>query len=45
MSKHIFECSHGLFKTVQIFQRDNYNLLQIKENDFIEKYKLTLNKN
>ena len=27
-----------------IFQTDNYNLLQIKEKDFIEKYKPTINK-
>ena len=27
-----------------IFQTDNYNLLQIKEKDFIENYKPTLNK-
>ena len=44
VSKHIYECSHGLFKAMPIFQKDNYNLLQIKEKDFIEKYKSTLNK-
>ena len=26
VSKHIFECSHGSFKTMPIFQTDNYNL-------------------
>ena len=44
VSKHIFECSHGLFKTILIFQTDNYNLLQINEKDFIEKYKPAVNK-
>ena len=44
MSKHIFGCSHGLFKTMPVFQTDNYNLQQIKEKDFIEKYKPTLSK-
>ena len=44
VSKHIFECCHGLFKTMPIFQTDNYHVQQIKEKDFIEKYKLTLNK-
>ena len=44
VSKHSFECCYGLFKTMPIFQTDNYNLLQIKEKDFVEKYKPTLNK-
>ena len=44
VSKHIFENSHGFFKTMPIFQIHNYNLLQIKEKYFIEKYKPTLNK-
>ena len=44
VSKYMFECSHGLFKTIPIFQTDNYNLLQINEKDSIEKYKPTLNK-
>ena len=44
ISKHIFQCSHGLFKSMPIFQTDNYNLLHIKERDFIEKNKPTLNK-
>ena len=37
VSKYIFGCSHGLFKTMPIFQTDNYYLLQIKEKekDFI----------
>ena len=36
VSNHIFKYSHGLFKTMPIFQIDNYNLRQIKEKDFIE---------
>ena len=44
VSKHIFECSHGLSKIMPIFQTDSYSLPQIKEKDFIEKYKPTLNK-
>ena len=44
VSKYIFEYSHGLFKTMPIFQTGNYNLIQIKEKDFIEKYKPTINK-
>ena len=45
MSKHIFECTHGLFKTIPIFQTDNY--LQFTTNQrkrFFEKYKPTSNK-
>ncbi len=37
VSKHIFECSHGLFKTMPIFQTDNYNLLQMKEKETRQK--------
>ena len=44
VSKHIFECSHGLFKTLPIFQTNNYVYYKSKKNILLKKYKPTLNK-
>ena len=44
VSKHLYKCSQGKFKVKPIFQTKDYTIHQIKEKNFIVKFKLTLNK-
>ena len=44
VSKHQYQCSRGKFKIMPIDQTTDYTLLQIKENNFIDKFKPKLNK-
>ena len=43
VSKHIFECGKK-FEIIPIYQNHDYNLLLLKERDFISKYTPSLNK-
>ena len=43
ISKHLYQCSRGKFKIMPIHQTD-YTLLQIKERNFIDKFKPKLDK-
>ena len=40
----LYQCSRGKFKIMPIYQTNNYTLLQIKEKNFIDKFKPKLNK-
>ena len=42
--KHLYQCSKGKFKIRLIYQNKDYTLFQIKERNFIDKFKLKLNK-
>ena len=44
VSKQLYECNLGKFKTMPIYQTKDYTLLQIKEKDIVDKIKLMLNK-
>ena len=44
VSKHLYECSNGMFKIKSIYQTDDDTLLQIKEKYFIDKFIPTLNR-
>ena len=44
VSKHPYECSQGEFKIMPKYQTNDYTLLQIRENKFIDKFKPKLNK-
>ena len=44
VSKHIYECSNGHFHIMPLYQSDNYSLLTIKEQYFIDKFKPSLNR-
>ena len=44
VSKHIFECSKGNFKVMPIYQTDDYSMITIKEQSFIDKHKPMLNR-
>ena len=44
VSKHLYQCSRGEFKIMPIYQTNDYLQLQIKERNFINKFKLKLNK-
>ena len=44
VSKHLHECSWGEFKIMPIYQTNNYMLVQIKVQKFIDKFKPKLNK-
>ena len=43
-SKHLYQCSRGQFVIIPIYQTNDYTLLQIKEKNFIDKFKPKLNK-
>ena len=43
VSKHLYKCSNENFKIIPIYWTDDYTLLQIKEKNFIDKFKPTLN--
>ena len=43
-SKHLYQCSQGKFKIMPLYQINDYMLLQIKEMNFIDKFKPKLNK-
>ena len=42
--KHLYKCGNGMFKTMPIYQTNDYTLLQIKEKNFMESFKPTLNR-
>ena len=42
--KHIYQCSKGKYKIMTIYTSSVYKLLQIKERNFIDKFKPKLNK-
>ena len=44
VSKHWYQCSRGNFYIMPIYQSNDYTLLQIKERNFIDKFKPKLNK-
>ena len=44
VSKHLYQCSRGKFNIMPIYQNNDYTLLQIKERNFIGKFKLKVNK-
>ena len=44
ISKHMYQCSWGKIKIMPIYQTNDYTLLQIKEKNFIDKFKPMLNK-
>ena len=44
VSKHLYQCNQGEFKIMPLYQNNDYTLLQIKENNFIDKFKPNLNK-
>ena len=44
VSKKAYECRNGLFKIMSKYQTDDYILLQIKEKNFVEKIKPSLNR-
>ena len=44
VSKHLYQCSRGKFYIMPIYQNNDYTLLQIKERNFIDKFKPKLNK-
>ena len=44
VSKHLYQCSRVEFNIMPIYQNNDYSLLQIKERNFIDKFKPTLNK-
>ena len=37
LSKHLYECRKGKFKTMPLYRTNDSTLLQIKEKNFIEK--------
>ena len=39
VSKHLYQCSRGKFNIMPIYQNNDYTLLQIKERNFIDKFK------
>ena len=39
VSKHLYQCSRGKFEIMPIYQTNDYTLLQIKEKNFIDKFK------
>ena len=43
VSKHLYEWSLGKFKVMLIYQTNGYTLVRIKEKNFIDKFKSTLN--
>ena len=44
VSKYLYLCSSGKFNTKPIYQNNDYTLLQIKERNFMDKFKPKLNK-
>ena len=44
VSKHLHQCSRGKFKIIPIYQTNDYTRLQIKDKNFIDKFRLKLNK-
>ena len=42
--KHLYQCSQGKFKIMPIYQTNDYRQVQIKEKNFIDKFKPELNK-
>ena len=44
VSKQIYQCSEGKFNIMPIYQNNDYTLLQIKERNFIDKFKPKLKK-
>ena len=44
VSKQLYQCSQIKFKIMPIYQTNVYTLLQIKEKNFIDKFKPNLNK-
>ena len=44
VSKYLYEYSIGIFKIMPIDQTDEYSLLKIKEKNFMDKFKPTLNR-
>ena len=44
VSKHLYQCRQGKFKIMPLYQTNDYTLLQIKENNFIDEFKPKLNK-
>ena len=44
VSKHLYQCNQGKFKIMPLYQNNDYTLLQIKEKNFIDKFKPNLNK-
>ena len=44
VSRHIFDCSEGNFKVMPIYQTDDYSMITIKEQLFIDRYKPMLNR-
>ena len=44
VSKHLYQCSRGKFKIMPIYQNNEHSLLQIKERNFVDKFKPKLNK-
>ena len=44
VSKHLYQCSVGKFEIMPTYQTNNYMLLQIKEKNFMDKFKPKLNK-
>ena len=44
VSKHLYQCSRGEDNIMQIYQNNDYTLLQINERNFIDRFKPKLNK-
>ena len=44
VSKHIFECSKGNFRVMPIYQTDDYSMITIKEQNFIDRFNPLLNR-
>ena len=44
VSKHLYQCSRGIFKIMPIYRTNDDRLLQIKERNFIDRFKPKLNK-
>ena len=44
VSKNLYQCNWGKFDIMPINQNNDYTLLQIKERNFIDKFKPKLNK-
>ena len=44
VSKHLYQCNRRKFNIMPINQNNDYTLLQIKERNFIDKFKPKLNK-
>ena len=44
VSKYLSQCNRGKFYIMPIYQNNDYTLLQIKERNFIDKFKPKLNK-